>query len=115
MKPKSLAVVLALAIGALAGCASSLGTPTSADARLVAARWPGTTLGELQQGRRLYVATCAGCHNLRDPASLPPERWEKEVNEMRGRKGVHLGADDARLIIRYLSAMSLRTRAVAAR
>lgn len=115
MNARTVALAVALALAGAWGCASTLREPTAVDAQVAAARWPGTTLGELREGRRLYAATCAGCHTLRDPASLPPERWEREVGEMRGRKGVHLGDHDARLIVRYLSAMSLQSRSVATR
>jgi mono/diheme cytochrome c family protein len=115
LRTKSVVLLLAIAAGGVWGCASTLHEPTSADARLAAARWPGTTLASLREGRRLYAATCSACHSLRDPASLPPERWEEEVREMRGRKGVHLGERDARLIVRYLSVASLESRSVATR
>jgi hypothetical protein len=53
------------------------------------------------------VRTCAGCHTLKLPSELPPERWRGEVEDMRS-MGVKLNESDAELISRYLETLSRR-------
>lgn len=105
-------VLLALAAAVLGayGCAAALPHATVSDTRYAARRWPGATLAQLEQGRTLYVETCAGCHELRLPDSQPPERWQAAVAEMRSKRGLHLSDARAQLIVRYLWTMSARAR-----
>lgn len=103
-----LAVCISTSIAGAYGCAAALAQPTKRDAAYAAKRWPGTTLGELRQGRDLFVRTCAGCHMLKDPASRTPAEWRMEVEQMRGKKGVSLDDRQAELIVRYLSTISSR-------
>lgn len=107
----SLFATLASAIVVLGtyGCAA-LARPTERDARYAAKHWPGTTLAQLEQGRALFVETCAGCHTLKDPASRSPSQWQAEVTQMRGKKGVKLDDRQAQLIVRYLSTISSRQK-----
>jgi mono/diheme cytochrome c family protein len=90
-------------LGCLAACAATaVPQPTAADASRGSAHFPNVTLGELSQGRTLYVSRCGSCHTLKAPAELAPERWPVEVNEMRGKNGVKLSDAEAQAIVRYL-------------
>lgn len=101
------ALSTAIVLAAISGC-SAVAVPTQRDASYAAKQWPGTTLAELEQGRALFVQTCAGCHSLKDPASHSPAEWQMEVQQMRGKKGVHLDDHQAELIVRYLSTIGSR-------
>ena len=89
------------------GCSPALAEPNAADAAAAQKVWPEITLVELQQGRELYVKTCASCHPLKLPEQLPPDRWRNEVGHMR-ELGVKLSEPDAELITRYLETISRR-------
>lgn len=101
---KSGGCLVLLAATLLAACSgSALPEPTVADASRGGAHFPGLTLGELQQGRSLYVSRCGSCHALKRPAELPPEQWQEEVSEMRTKNGVKLSDAEAQAIVRYLA------------
>jgi cytochrome c5 len=100
--------VLLLAASALAACASALPPlPSAADATRVQARFTGSSVESLREGRTLYVGRCGSCHALRDPSSLPPDAWAGEVRDMRA-KGVRLNSEDEQRITAYLVAVSSR-------
>jgi mono/diheme cytochrome c family protein len=103
IEPRLIALLLPLAVG----CSPALPEPNAADAAVAQSVWPEATLGELEQGRALYVRTCANCHTLKLPSELPPERWREEVGHMR-ELGVKLADGDAELIARYLETISRR-------
>ena len=52
--------------------ATAIMMPTESDLGAVSSKFPATTLAELQRGRALYVAKCAGCHQLHVPAERTP-------------------------------------------
>jgi mono/diheme cytochrome c family protein len=98
-----------LAAFALAACASALPPlPSAADATRVQARFTGSSVESLREGRTLYLARCGSCHALRDPSSLPPDAWAGEVRDMRTSKGVRLNPEDEQRITAYLVAVSSR-------
>lgn len=101
---------LALAFAALAGCSSGLPRPGSAHVAALRASDPSVDVPALDRGRTLYVERCANCHSLRDPTSLPAHAWPAEVEAMRRDHSVMLEEDEARDIVRYLSAVSLVSR-----
>jgi cytochrome c5 len=91
-------------LACLAACGSAaVPEPTAADASRGSAHFPDLTLGELHQGRTLYLNRCGSCHVLKRPVELAPEQWQVEVDEMRGKNGVKLSDDEARAIVRYLA------------
>jgi mono/diheme cytochrome c family protein len=99
---------LALALVPLIGCAAALPHATEADAARVSTTYPNATLQGLEHGRSLYVERCAGCHQLREPASETPLAWPSLVAEMRDDHGVHLTSDEERGIVAYLVSVSSR-------
>jgi hypothetical protein len=100
------AVVVALA--AAIACASGLPEPTHSDVGWAKTRRPESTLAELQHGRKLYVARCAGCHALKSPDMLAPGEWSGEIAEMRSKHGVDIADREQLLIAQYLDSMSAR-------
>jgi hypothetical protein len=82
------------------GCAGPILVPTDADAVRASVDWPGTTLLELTEGRRLYLQRCSGCHALYRPESRPPGAWPKIVRDMAVRS--KLTEASARDVTRYL-------------
>ena len=94
--------------GLASACTEGMRHPTAADATRVEARYPQSSQASLEDGRRLYVQRCGGCHALREPASLPPDAWPNRVEEMQRDKGVRLSSDDAASITAYLVALSSR-------
>jgi mono/diheme cytochrome c family protein len=105
------AIALGFAAFALAGCSSGL--PHASEAHVAALRTsdPGVSVAGLERGRTLYVERCANCHSLRDPTSLPAHAWPAEVETMRRDHSVMLEDEEARDIVRYLSAVSTVSRA----
>jgi len=87
---------------ALGGCAGQLHVPVEADAARASQRWPGTTLGDLQRGRGLYVNNCSSCHTLYRPEVFPSSKWRELVGEMTER--AKLTPDEVETIVRYLMA-----------
>jgi mono/diheme cytochrome c family protein len=84
--------------------------PTTAHVAALKPSDPSVELAALERGRSLYVGRCAQCHSLRDPTLLPPHAWMEEVAEMRRSHEVKIDDDDARDIVRYLSAVSTVSR-----
>ena len=100
--------VLGAVLAPVIGCAVALPHATEADAARVSGTYPGTTRPELERGRALYVERCAGCHQLREPASQTPRAWPRLVTEMKNDHGVHLTSDEERRIVAYLVSVSSR-------
>jgi cytochrome c5 len=92
------------ALACLAACGSAdVPEPTAADASRGSAHFPGLTLNELHEGRRLYVSRCGSCHVQKRPIDLQPPLWQDEVDAMRGINGVKFRHPEARAIVRYLA------------
>jgi cytochrome c5 len=85
-------------------CAAALRHATPEDVARLTPRWPGTTLEDLERGRRLYVRRCAGCHVLPLPATRAPEDWPRLVDEMAAR--ARLGAEERSDVVRFLVAVA---------
>jgi cytochrome c5 len=74
---------------------------TEADATRGAARWPGTTVADLNHGRTLLLSHCGNCHLPPSPSAHTSDEWPGEVAHMRERSG--LSVPDAALVERYLA------------
>jgi hypothetical protein len=55
---------------------------------------------EISAARKLYIAKCAKCHKLYDPAGYGDADWNRWMTKMA--KKAHLNADQAKLLARYL-------------
>ena len=89
-----------LAAACLAACVGGLPRLSPAQIDRAARRWPGTTPGDLEQGRSLYVTKCSACHTLRLPSRYPARRWPAIMDSMQ--KQARLSDDAKELILRYL-------------
>lgn len=90
-----LKILVLLGAAILISCASTLYMPTQTDALN-----RNTSLEKLRQGRRLYMNTCASCHNLHMPSEFTNKVWEPLLNKMQKRARI----DDSQkeLITAYL-------------
>ena len=106
MRPARRLATLSLAagLGVTAACAASLRHPSPQDAVLLAPRWPGTTLEDLERGRSLYVRRCSGCHTLVLPGTHPPGEWPKLVDDMAAKARLRPGERDD--VVRFLVAVA---------
>jgi cytochrome c5 len=99
--------VAALLAAAALCCAPALVRPTKADGERAAARWPGSGLAELEQGRAIFVAKCGRCHELVLPEDLPAAEWPQQLGKMAGK--AKLSAGQRELVERYLVTLAERT------
>lgn len=102
---RAISAALLLSGAGASACTPPPAAPVAADAVWAQQRWPGTTLGDLTQGRAVFVARCSSCHNLPDPAQKTADEWPAAVNEMAAR--AKLTSDQAARVSRYLGAMSV--------
>jgi hypothetical protein len=63
-------------------------------------------LAELQQGRKLLLGKCAGCHKTPMPSDHTAAEWPKMIDEMADR--ANLDVRQRKLIERYLVTMTER-------
>jgi mono/diheme cytochrome c family protein len=95
------------------GCAAALPRATPGDVELARARWPETTVQELNRGREVYANKCSGCHQLYLPSSRPPTAWPPVLAKMASE--AKLTEQQSELIERYLVTLSERARGISAR
>jgi len=98
-----LGVRLAL-VAALAASACARRSPPQVTA--VDADRGNVELAELQQGRKLLLGKCAGCHKTPMPNDHTPAEWPKMIAEMADR--AKLDPEQTRLIEKYLVVMNTR-------
>jgi hypothetical protein len=98
-----------LAVLWCSACAPWLPRASASDTAFAREYRPQATLGELEQGRTLYVRRCASCHSLKDPASVAAREWPAKIAEMQVEHDVELQPHEAKLIETYLYAISRRS------
>lgn len=84
MRARLLGVTLLLGTSAC-GFPKTGPAPGAIDARQTTAaeqRWPGTTVADLEAGRKLFLDSCADCHGYPDLQAIPEARWEGVMREM---------------------------------
>jgi cytochrome c len=84
----------------LAGCASGPPAPGPRQVAGAQAAWPGTTITDLERGRRTYLSRCSACHRLHAPTEVAASKWPSVVHEMTDR--AKLPAPEADDLVRYL-------------
>jgi mono/diheme cytochrome c family protein len=94
------AILLCLALA----CAAALRHATPQDVTLLAPRWPGTTIEDLQRGRQLYVRRCSGCHQLVLPENHAPADWPRLVDRMAAK--ARLAPEERDDVVRFLVAVA---------
>lgn len=104
--------IVVIASVAMAGCfAAKKSLPTQADADRGAAKFPGYTLAELNEGKALYESNCGTCHALKKPSSESEAEWRRIVPIMVGKVNKNkqvLNDHSQDLILRYVITMSKR-------
>jgi hypothetical protein len=103
-KSRLAAILLAAGLGLTLACAAALRHPTPQDTMLLASRWPGTTVKDLERGRKLYVRRCSGCHHLFLPRAFPKEKWPGLVDDMAQKARLDPGDRDD--LVRFLVAVA---------
>ncbi|MEO5905782.1 MAG: hypothetical protein ABIQ11_03600 [Saprospiraceae bacterium] len=76
-------------------CSSNLYVPDATNVSDVNA------IVELNQGRKLYIANCGGCHNLYKPEKFSTDHWTHEMVEMK--EEAKITDEEAVLILKYLT------------
>ncbi len=104
MGPARRLAIVTLATALAAACAAALRHATPDDVTLVAPRWPGTTVDDLERGRRFYVRRCSGCHTLILPAAHAPDEWPALVDAMAEKARLKPGERED--VVRFLVAVS---------
>ena len=95
-----------LLIGAalwLAGCAIVVPEPTP-----MMAGGDEAVYARLQEGRRLYIDKCSGCHSLKPVTGFSDVKWRDEVDKMRRLKKVKLRPEDRGSLLLYLTTVNGR-------
>jgi mono/diheme cytochrome c family protein len=90
----------------LAACAGSGAIPHPTPTHLEYAERGGytATLPSLENGRRLYVNRCSGCHTLYSPSAFKAQDWPRLVRDMQA--NAEINEDQVRDITRYLFAVA---------
>lgn len=92
------------------GCSSAFPPPGAAEVSALKQRDPSARVENLEHGRALYFGKCGGCHLLIEPAQFAADVWPEKVERMQGERRVHLDADEARDLVRYLVGASAVAR-----
>lgn len=67
----------------LVGCGpSAIPEPSTAHVAAAQQGYPGTTQTDLEEGRRLLISHCSGCHSTPSPSALRSDQWPAEVASM---------------------------------
>jgi hypothetical protein len=94
----------------IAGCASvDIPRPTPGDVQRAVARWPQSSMADLEHGRSLYLARSTRCHRPIEPKQFSASVWKEQVLEMRER--ARLSDDDLGALSRYLAVMAQQPKA----
>ena len=89
-------------------CGGTLPPPSTADVKTANTHWPGTSMEQLQSGRRAYLNQCGKCHALKSETAVPRDVWEATVDRMRSKNGAKITDEEIANIARYLYAMASR-------
>jgi len=87
-------------------CAPLLPLPGAPEVQRAQREDPGIQMKDLQEGRKLYVAHCAGCHALHLPSELPARAWERIILKMQVKAKIDDPTKDS--IVSYLNAMTTK-------
>ncbi len=106
-KTKNLIIVIAL-LGLTSCLATKLAAPTQVDVDRAQAKYPNTSLEDLNRGKILYETNCKGCHKLYKPRSKNEQEWNKIVPIMVrkvNKKSMILDEKSQQDILRYVITM----------
>jgi len=108
---KNKITIIAFTIVLSACGAVKLITPSDADAQRGSQKYPGLTLGSLNEGKTLFEQNCKRCHGLKDPTKRNEEKWNAVVPRMVKKVNKKVGHEEIdpreeQLILQYLVTMS---------
>lgn len=93
--------LIIIGLASLAACAPVvLKTPAQSDADKISAKYPNTTLQDLNEGKKLYEETCSRCHSLKKALSKSEATLMEAVPRMAKKAKVDDRTKD--LILKYL-------------
>ena len=98
--------VLFLLFLIIIGCASVLPIITEEQSRHLSTRWPNITSRALNDGRRLYIDHCSGCHSLYVPSRFNEEQWKYIVKKMQLK--AKLTDAEKELVLMYILAAKMK-------
>ena len=90
-------------LGLLGACAGQIPHVSPAQRELAGRQWPNLTPESLEEGRRLFIFRCSGCHTLPLPSAHSAAEWPGVIGEMAERAG--LNAQQMSRITQYLVAV----------
>ena len=90
-------------------CSGQLPEPTTQHLDRAQAKWPGISVADLQEGRRLTVQNCASCHPVPRPSDHPSDHWPEIMDRMTPL--VKMTPDESNKIEQYLVLMAEFQRA----
>lgn len=105
-------LLLILSIVFLAACKPvRLITPGQADVNRVSQKFPGLTVGELNEGKSIFENNCNICHRLKNPESKSEKRWDRIVPKMvhrvnKRKKQNGIDSTSEVILLKYLVTMS---------
>jgi nitrate/TMAO reductase-like tetraheme cytochrome c subunit len=88
----------------LFACAAKNLIPTENDAQRVAAKFPGISLSDLNQGKVLFENNCGNCHGLSKSYHESESEIRKIMPEMAQKS--EISSKDEDLILKYLITMN---------
>lgn len=86
------------------GCESAIPYPDGIALEVARGRDPEVKQEDLEEGRRLYIRNCSGCHRLYLPARYADDEWQRWMEAMK--EDAHLTPEEAISIGRYLLAVN---------
>ncbi len=102
---KTVFVLLVVFISACT--ATKLVEPSQSDADRGAQKFPGYTMGELNEGKTVYLENCNKCHRYKAPQSRDEAKWDKIIPTMA--KKAKLDDAQQKLVLEYVVTMSTST------
>lgn len=104
MKYFYLGFILFLSAILIVSCAGSIPEPAQEQVQWASAKWPGTGMKELSEGRELYISKCSGCHSLKGPSNYTMDEWKVFLGKMKNK--AKLNDTEHEKIWYYLASMS---------
>jgi hypothetical protein len=103
--------IVILSVLFLTSCSAKLLRPTQSDADRGAAKFPGLTVTELNEGRAMFKHKCTQCHPAKNPSSREEDEWRKIVPQMaakamKKKNKKKISDADQEIILKYLITMS---------
>lgn len=85
-------------------CSASLPELTPSQIEWASNRWPQTNISMLQEGKRIYIDKCSGCHGVKNPIHYTPIQWDSIMVKM-GKKA-KLNKVEYDMVSHYVITMS---------